>query len=144
MDKEVRTEIEISASAERVWSILADFERFPDWNPFVIRVEGEPREGTKLAIYVQLPESRMLKFTPVVLKAEPNRELRWVGDLPLGTFRGEHFYIIESISDSKTKFIHGELFSGWMVGLIWRIHGEKIEKGYRLMNEALKKEAENS
>ncbi len=144
MNKEIRTEIEISAPASKVWSVLTDFARFPEWNPFVVRVDGEPRAGRELKIDVQLPESRMLKFTPVVLRAEADRELRWVGKLPLGAFRGEHFYMIEPIDESSIRFIHGELFSGWLVGVVWRVHGERIERGYGLMNEALKRRAEEA
>jgi hypothetical protein len=142
MKKEIRTEIEINASAEKVWQVLSDFESFPKWNPFVIKVLGKPKVGEILQIEVQLPESRLLKFTPTVLKAEPNRELRWLGTMPLNAFRGEHFYQIEKLGDDKIRFIHGEHFSGWMVGLIWLMLGKKIEKGYGLMNEALKKQAE--
>jgi hypothetical protein len=142
MKKDIRTEIEINASAEKVWQVLSDFESFPKWNPFVIKVLGKPKVGEILQIEVQLPKSRLLKFTPEVLVAEPNKELRWVGTMPLNAFRGEHFYQIEKLGDDKIRFIHGEHFSGWMVGLIWMMLGKKIEKGYGLMNEALKKQAE--
>lgn len=144
MKKDIRTEIEINASAEKVWQILSDFENFPKWNPFVIKVLGKPQKGEILNIEVQLPESRLLKFTPLVLKAEPNKELRWVGTMPAGAFRGEHFYQIESLSENKVRFIHGEHFSGWLVRLIWLMVGKATEKGYLLMNEALKKEAEKN
>jgi len=143
MKKDIRTEIEINASAEKVWNILSDFEAFPSWNPFVIKAVGEPKEGARLAIEVQLPEAQKLNFTPVVLKAEPNKELRWVGTMPIGMFRGEHFYVIEPIGENKIRFVHGEHFSGWLVRLIWLMVGKQTEKGYRIMNEALKKRAEN-
>lgn len=142
MKKDISTEIEINASAERVWQILSDFENFPKWNPFVIKVLGQAKVDEILQIQVQLPESRLLKFTPKVLVAEPNKELRWVGTMPLGMFRGEHFYQIESLDENKVRFIHGEHFSGWTVELTWKLMGKAIEKGYRIMNEALKKEAE--
>lgn len=142
MKKDIRTEIEINVSAEKVWRILTDFENFPKWNPFVIKALGKPQVGEILKIEVQLPESRLLKFTPEVLKAEANKELRWVGTLPLNAFRGEHFYQIESLSENKIRFVHGEHFSGWMVRSIWAMVGKATEKGYGIMNEALKKEAE--
>lgn len=142
MRKDIRTEIEINASAEKVWQILSDFENFPNWNPFVVKVLGTPKVDEILKIEVQLPESMKLKFTPLVLKAEPNKELRWVGTMPLGAFRGEHFYQIETLDENKVRFVHGEHFKGWFVGVIWRMVGNQTETGYRLMNEALKKEAE--
>jgi uncharacterized protein YndB with AHSA1/START domain len=33
--KELHSEIEIDASAERVWAILTDFASYPRWNPFI-------------------------------------------------------------------------------------------------------------
>ncbi len=134
----------INASAEKVWAILSDFDNFSAWNPFVVRVSGKPHVGEILNIEVQLPESRRLKFTPIVLISETNKELRWVGTMPLGMFRGEHFYQIEPLSPNAVRFIHGELFSGWLMGLIWKMVGKATQKGYLLMNEALKKEAEKA
>lgn len=142
MRKDIYTEIEINASAEKVWRALSDFEKFPNWNPFVIKVLGKAKEGETLQIEVQLPEGRLMKFTPKVLKAEPNKELRWVGNLPFGAFRGEHFYQIESLKTNKVKFIHGEHFSGWFVSIIWKMVGKQTEKGYHIMNKALKEYAE--
>ncbi len=34
MAKQIHTQIEIEASAERVWKLLTDLSRFPEWNPF--------------------------------------------------------------------------------------------------------------
>ena len=144
MKKDIQTEIEINASAEKVWKIMTDFENFPSWNPFVIRAEGELKEGKKIKIDVQIPDAKMQKFKPVILKAEPNKELRWAGTVPPNLFRGEHFYILEKLDENKTRFIHGEHFSGLLVRMIWAIQGKKIEKGYKLMNEALKKRAEET
>jgi len=46
--KEVFSEIEIQATADRVWQVLTDFARYPEWNPFIRRISGEPKEGTRL------------------------------------------------------------------------------------------------
>jgi uncharacterized protein YndB with AHSA1/START domain len=51
--KELRADIEIQASAERVWQLLTDFASFPQWNPFIRRASGEPKKGTKLEVYLQ-------------------------------------------------------------------------------------------
>ena len=39
---ELFTMTEIEAPAERVWHILTDFARYPEWNPFIRCIEGEP------------------------------------------------------------------------------------------------------
>ena len=43
--KELRSEIEIQASAERVWQLLTDFPSFPQWNPFIRKATGNIRVG---------------------------------------------------------------------------------------------------
>ena len=45
--KELRREVEIAAPAERVWSVLVDFDAYPDWNPFIRSIQGacEPAAG---------------------------------------------------------------------------------------------------
>ena len=45
--KEIQTEIEINASAEKVWRVLIDFAAYSEWNPFVRRVEGEVSVGAR-------------------------------------------------------------------------------------------------
>jgi uncharacterized membrane protein len=37
--KEIHTEIEINAPAEKVWRVLTDFAAYPEWNPFVGRFQ---------------------------------------------------------------------------------------------------------
>ena len=38
--RELNSEIEIDASAERVWQLLTDLDRFPQWNPFIRSITG--------------------------------------------------------------------------------------------------------
>ena len=50
--KEIKTEIEINASAEKVWQVLTDFAHFHDWNPFIREIIGTVSEGSKLEISI--------------------------------------------------------------------------------------------
>ena len=38
--KELKTTIEINASPAKVWEVLLDFEKYPDWNPFIKNIRG--------------------------------------------------------------------------------------------------------
>ncbi|MCE5296538.1 MAG: SRPBCC family protein [Euryarchaeota archaeon] len=44
---EIRTSIDISAKAEDVWRVLQDFMHYPEWNPFIISIEGGRSIGSK-------------------------------------------------------------------------------------------------
>src|SRR5690625_6694464 len=75
----LHTEIEIDASAERVWAVLCDFSSYPQWNPFIKSVTGAPQQGARLQIVVQPSGGKAMRFKPLVLAAEKGRELRWLG-----------------------------------------------------------------
>ena len=140
---EIKTEIIIEASAEKVWNILMDFERYPDWNPFIKSISGKPQVGEKLKVFIQPPGGNGMNFAPVVLAAQENREFRWLGKvLVSGIFDGEHIFIIEPVGDSKIRFIHAEKFKGVLVFLLSGTL-KNAAKGFELMNKSLKERAEN-
>ena len=141
--REIRKEIEINASAERVWQILTDFASFPQWNPFIREISGKLKVGGKLEVYLQPSDQRGARFRPVVLSAEPPQELRWLGRLwsiPK-LFDGEHSLMIERLDANRVRFVQQEVFSGVLVPLLARALSA-TERSFGEMNEALKAHAE--
>jgi hypothetical protein len=109
MTIEIRHEIEIDASPDAVWAVLADTGAYPEWNPFVRRLTGDLREGAKLEAQIAPPGGRPMTFKPTVLAADPGRELRWLGRLLVpGVFDGEHRFQLEPLPDGRTRFIQSE------------------------------------
>nr|WP_319375826.1 SRPBCC domain-containing protein [uncultured Methanoregula sp.] len=141
--KELKSEIEIQASAERVWNILTDFAVFPQWNPFIRRAEGLVRAGEQLHVTIQPSGAGRMKFRPVILTVEPGRELRWVGHLLVpGLFDGEHIFTIEPSGSGRVRFIQREIFNGLLVPLFSRGLDTDTQRGFDEMNRALKVRAE--
>jgi len=64
---EVRTDIEIEATPERVWPILLDFPSHPDWNPFVRSIKGIAKVGDRLTAFIQPLGGKGMTFHPAVL-----------------------------------------------------------------------------
>ena len=142
--KEIHTEIEINAPAENVWRVLTDFALYPDWNPFVRRVEGEISVGSRLHVYIQPSESKGMSFRPTVLVADPNREFRWLGHLWLpGLFDGEHSFLIEPLGEGRVRFVQRERFGGLLVPLLSKMLDGDTRHGFEEMNRALKVRAES-
>ena len=140
--RRIDTTIDIAASPAAVWSVLVDFAAYPDWNPFIRRLQGEARVGARLEVTVQPPGGSAMTFKPTVRAAEPNRELRWLGRVLVpGLFDGEHGFRLEAIP-SGCRFHHGENFGGLLVpmfsGMLTR-----TEQGFVAMNEALKRRVES-
>ena len=138
-----KTEIEINAPVERVWGILTDFARFPEWNPFIRQARGELKTGARLEMRAQLLGSKGTTFQPTVMAVEPNRELRWLGRFLLpGMIAGDHRFLLQTLGPERTRFIHEETFRGLLVPLLANWLGRKTRQGFEGMNRALKTRAE--
>ena len=143
--KEIHTEIEINAPAEKVWRVLTDFAAYPEWNPFVRRVEGEVSVGARLHVYIQPSGGKGMSFRPTVLVADPNRELRWLGHLWLpGLFDGEHSFSIEPLDEGRVRFVQRERFGGLLLPLLSKMLDGDTRRGFEEMNRALKLRAESA
>jgi hypothetical protein len=143
--KELRSEIEIDASAERVWQLLTDFAHFPQWNPFIRRASGNVKLGERLDVYMQPSGANGMTFRPTILNAEPNRELRWIGQLLIpGLFDGEHIFNIEPLGTNRVRFVQREIFTGLLVPLFAKRLDTDTQRGFEEMNQALKVRAEQA
>ena len=143
--KELRSEIEIQASAERVWQLLTDFASFPQWNPFIRSARGEVKVGAPLEVHIQPSGASGMTFKPTVLKAESNHELRWLGRLLIpGLFDGEHIFTIETLGANRVRFIQREVFTGLLVAILAGSLDSDTRRGFEEMNQALKTRAEQS
>ena len=143
--KELYSEIEINAPAQRVWEVLTDFASYPQWNPFIRRASGVPRTGERLEVRIEPSGSRGMTFRPKVLNAEANRELRWLGHLLVpGLFDGEHSFTIQPLGENRVRFVQREAFKGLLVPLFGRSLDSNTQCGFEEMNRALKERAEVS
>ena len=141
----LETSIDISASAERIWSLLMDFPAYGSWNPFIRSISGSATTGHSLDVFIQPPGSGGMRFRPEILKNEPSGELRWQGKLWVkGLFDGEHYFKLEPKPSGGVVFHHGEIFTGLLVPLFRNSLNGATKRGFIAMNEALKREAEKN
>ena len=140
--KELRTEIEIHASPEKVWQILTDLDKYPEWNPFIHHAIGKAKTGEKVNITFR-SGSKDMTLHCKVLNVEPNKELCWQYHVLLpGLFSGEHHFIIESMGINDVRFIDCEIFSGLLVPLQAKDIDTNSRRGFEEMDKALKARAE--
>ncbi|WP_430612073.1 SRPBCC family protein [Flavobacterium sp. JP2137] len=136
----IETQIIIAAPPETVWRILTDFQRYPQWNPFIKSLSGAVAVGN--TIKIELPD---MTFSPKVLVFDENRELQWRGKLLIkGLFDGEHRFVLEALPDGATRFLHSETFSGCLVPLFKNKLINDTTKGFEAMNSQLKSIAESN
>lgn len=143
MSKQLRTQIDIHATPERVWQILTDFGAYPEWNPFLIQAGGTPVQGERLTLRMQPEGGRAMTFRPTVREATAGHRLRWLGHLLLpGIFDGEHSFTIEPLGEGHVRLVQQEDFRGVLVPLLARSLERRTLPAFEHMNQALKRRAE--
>src|SRR5690625_485620 len=141
----LHTEIEIDASPERVWAVLSDFASYPQWNPFIKSISGTPRQGERLRITIQPGSGKGIRLSPVVLTADPGREVRWlVPHLFRSFLDGEHRILIEPLGEGKVRFQPSERVSRLLVRLLRGSLDRDTKRGYEEMSQPLKARAESA
>jgi hypothetical protein len=108
----LESSIQIQATPQQVWAVLADTADYPGWNPFIVSSGGDVRVGATLT-NVMHDATGNTTFTPTVEVVSPDRELRWIGRVgPGGIFDGEHTFTITQIRPGVVLFTQREDFTG--------------------------------
>lgn len=126
----------ISASPERTWELLSDFSGYPEWNPLTPKMKCSAQQGARgIGWLVVGPSFMRVPYSPKIVTADANRELRWKGGVPL-VFYGDHRFIIEPDGDG-TKLVHRETFRGLIpfIGRPFLAIGTK--RAYKQFNKAI-------
>jgi hypothetical protein len=129
--------IDIDATPEAVWNVLADFAAYGEWSNFT-KAEGTAQVGSRLTM--RMPG---MTFRPTVTVATPGHELRWIGTLGVKQiFHGQHSFVLSSNHDGSTRLTNQEEFSGALVTLIRPLLRTPKNDGYAAFNKALKQRVE--
>jgi hypothetical protein len=139
---ELTTELIIAAPPEVVWSVLTDFAKYPEWNPFIVEIAGAAVVGSRLHVRILPPGTSGITMRPTIETIDPPRELAWRGSLALaGLFSGTHRFVIEP-HETGSNFVQSETFSGLLVPFFRRSLETSTRRGFEEMNHALRERAE--
>ena len=143
MAYEISTTIEIAATPENVWAVLADLASYPKWHPMYQAVTGQLAAGSTLTITSTHPTSgRTITARVKVLTAEPDSELRW-GSRLLGRTISERKFRLSSTADG-TSLEQAGTYSGLGGGrgrAMMKVL-DRIKDSFTAINEAIKQQAE--
>jgi hypothetical protein len=135
--------VDIAATPQQVWAILADLDAYPQWNPFIRSASGQVAEGATLTLRLVPAQGRAMTFRPKVLAAEPGLLLRWIGRLIMpGLFDGTHQFALEDMG-GHTRLTQSETFRGVLVPVTGKIITQ-TKADFRALNQALKQRAERA
>jgi hypothetical protein len=145
MALEIKTEITITATPEKVWEILTNFNEYSNWNPFIKLIKGQVVVGKKIIARIEPPEAKEMTFKPKILTFVENKELSWLGHLLFpGLFDGKHKFELIDNGNGTTTFKQSEIFRGVLVPFFKKQLKNNTKNGFIEMNEKLKELAENN
>src|SRR3990167_10621899 len=97
----LETTVIINSNIEKVWENLTDFQKYPEWNPFITRIEGTIECGEVLHVDINPPGAKKNTFKPLLMQYDKNKEMRWIGCLGASwLFQGEHYFKLESTDNN--------------------------------------------
>tara|TARA_R110002049_G_scaffold23490_78_gene82936 strand:- start:3420 stop:3926 length:507 start_codon:yes stop_codon:yes gene_type:complete len=141
-DWEVRHEIVIAADTATVWSLLADIERYPEWNRYSPNVTGRVAVGEVVWVEAHL-DNEVQRVKNVVLSVKPEQELCWQSAGWYGYLaRGTRCRLLSETTNGDTLLVHHEVMSGPLAWLIEWLYRERIEKGIKLVDDSVAARAE--
>lgn len=143
--------LEIDAPPARVWEIMLDFSRYPEWNPFVVRVEQpEPiRVGASLRLHVRWREGggassgeRITELCPPLGERPGRLAYDFTGLLhDLSLVRATRLQQVELLPGDRTRYSTREQFRGLLTAFLPMA---KVRDGFLRHAQALKARAEAS
>jgi hypothetical protein len=147
MAYEISSSINIAATPEDVWAVVADLANYPQWHPAFQSVTGPLTVGSTLTIKTTSPTTgNPVTLKVKVLTVEPGTELAWASRL-LGITTITRRFLLRS-ADGGTELtqagtyrgLGGSRGPGGARGALKTV--AKIRASYMAINEAVKKQAE--
>ncbi|MET8796639.1 SRPBCC domain-containing protein [Nocardia sp. NPDC004568] len=135
--------VEVDAPADVVWSVLTDFDRYGDWNPFISRCRADLAVGAPIEMTVQQLAPRPIRMREWIRSVDAGREFSYsMKPIPLGALRSKRAHTLTPLSGDRTRYeSHFEL-DGWLAPLVGLLFGRGFEKGFPGMTTAVQREAE--
>jgi len=136
---EVKTEIEIHATVDKVWNILTDINNWSEWSPIIIQASGNTTLGSTLSITMRGKEGKDgPKYSPIITELTKPTYFRWQAKMVANfIFTNDKIFELEEI-ETGTRLVHKELFDGIFAPLFCRNIEDGVLPMLNSMNEALK------
>lgn len=134
--------IGVAAPPHRVWEIIADLDRWPEWNPHNPEVTGRIAFGGSLDIVEALQGEPPRRAQVLISDWTPDIQLVWDDKRGLMA-KSRRYFELEPLGDGEACILaNGEIFEGWR-GEDWAAaRRQKLRAAYEAVNEAIKSRVE--
>jgi phytanoyl-CoA hydroxylase len=140
----IDTSVTIDAPLEAVWSVLAGFDLYGDWNPYIVGLDGSGAVGSTVQVTARPGDAtNEMKYPITVLANDAPTTMVWEGGMPDPVqLRTEHRFDLAVDERGATVVHHHEYFRGAQAGELLTVMRDTITADFERFNAALKAEAE--
>jgi uncharacterized protein YndB with AHSA1/START domain len=133
--------IDIAAPPARVWAVMTDVERWPEWTASMTRVERLDREPLRVGSKVRIKQPKLAAAVFEVTDWRPARSFDWVTSNAAVTALARH--LIDPVAGGSRVTLSVE-FSGPLGGLVAWLYGGLTRRYVRMEAEGLKRRSEQA
>lgn len=133
-------ETEVAASAQVVWSILAELRSWPSWTPTVLEVRPEGRDALELGNRFVLVQPKMPKLSWQVTQLEDGHGFTWAASAP--GIRTVASHQVDALGEGCSRIRLLIEQSGLLAPLLSRAMGGRTRRYIELEAEGLAARAE--
>lgn len=138
-----RSEARIEAPAARVWDVLMDLPRYPDWNPYTIAMQSTLQIGDPMIMSVKMSDALTIEQTEYIRVLEPRHKVCWGIDTDSPEFNsGERCQWLEELPGGGTLYVTEDLIEGTANPLVTALFGDAVKNGFDAVALALKEYVE--
>ena len=141
MSIRIEHRIGVAASPEKVWEVIADLEKWAEWNAMHPEARGAIGIGATIEV-AEVIEGEPGRLHQVMIPDwTPELQLIWVNRRAFMA-RSTRYFEIEKLSDEACLLANGEIFEGYR-GKAWA-QGRRgaFRAAFEAVNEAIKTRAE--
>ena len=132
--------IDIAASPERVWAVMSDVERWPEWTTSMTSVERLGPSPLGVGSRVRVKQPRLATALFEITKWEPGCGFDWIAPSAAATADARH--LIERTPEGARVTLSVE-FSGVFARVVAWWFGDLTERYIAMEAEGLKRRAED-
>jgi hypothetical protein len=139
----IQHEFTVDAPPERVWEVVTDLARYPEWNPFVVACASTLAVGDPIDMRVRIFSSFAQPQRERILDHERGRRLCY--GLPrsrIGALASRRCHEVFAESASRARYVSHFELRGWLAPLVSLLLGRRLRAGFGAMSAAIAARAE--
>ena len=138
----IEHDLAVAAPAERVWSVVCDLARYPEWNPFVVSCASTLAVGDPIFMRVRLVGFAQPQREQI-LEHDPGRRLCYgLAPSRFGALMSRRSHEVVALDPTHTRYVSHFALSGWLSPLVALLLGRRLRAGFTAMSTAIQARAE--